>query len=119
MVVDDTGVSRALLINGLNELGFEHIQIAKDGKQALEALRAKPVHLVFSDFNMPHLDGLQLLKALRGAPATSAIGFILVTGAEDKALIMRGQQLGMNNYLAKPFDRASLKSTIEAVVGPL
>jgi two-component system chemotaxis response regulator CheY len=119
MVVDDTSVSRMLIIESLNEIGVTSIAMAKDGKQALTALMTKPVHLVISDQNMPGLDGLGLLKALREYKPTARIGFILVTGSPDKSLIERGRTLGLNNFIAKPFSTKAVRSAIEAVVGKL
>ena len=119
MVVDDTSVSRMLITEALAEIGVKNISMAKDGKQALAALMAKPVHLVISDMNMPGLDGLGLLKALREFKPTSKIGFILLTGSADKSLIERGRQFGLNNFIAKPFSTKAVKAAIEAVVGKL
>ena len=119
MVVDDTSVSRMLITEALAEIGVKNISMAKDGKQALAALMAKPVHLVISDMNMPGLDGLGLLKALREFKPTSKVGFILVTGSADKSLIERGRQHGLNNFIAKPFSTKTVRSAIEAVVGKL
>jgi two-component system chemotaxis response regulator CheY len=119
MVVDDTSVSRMLITEALAEIGVKNISMAKDGKQALAALMAKPVHLVISDMNMPGLDGLGLLKALREFKPTSKIGFILLTGSADKSLIERGRQFGLNNFIAKPFSTKAVKTAIEAVVGKL
>ena len=119
MVVDDTSVSRMLITESLNEIGITHLSLAKDGKQALDALMKKPVHLVISDQNMPGLDGLGLLKALREFKPTSKIGFILISGSPDKTLVERGKQLGLNNFIAKPFTTRAVRSAIEAVVGKL
>ena len=119
MVVDDTSVSRMLITEALNEIGINSIAMAKDGKQGLAALMTKPVHLVISDQNMPGLDGLGLLKALREFKPTSKIGFILVTGSPDKTLIERGRALGLNNFIAKPFNTRAVRAAIEAVVGKL
>ena len=119
MVVDDTSVSRMLITESLAEIGVKNISMAKDGKQALAALMAKPVHLVISDMNMPGLDGLGLLKALREFKPTAKIGFILLTGSADKSLIERGRQFGLNNFIAKPFSTKAIKTAIEAVVGKL
>ena len=119
IVVDDTFVSRTLLVDTLDQLGIRNVAMAKDGTEALKALMAKPVHLVISDMNMPGLDGLGLLKALREHKPTSRIGFILVTGSADKSLIERGRQIGLNNYVKKPITAASMKTSIESVVGRL
>lgn len=119
MVVDDTSVSRALLTDGLDQIGLKSIKVAKDGEEALKTLAASPCHLVISDYNMPKIDGIQLLRALRQNGPTSKIGFILVTGKGDRALIDEGKKWGLNNFLAKPFTVPALKSCIEAVVGKL
>lgn len=118
MVVDDMSTSRALVMQALDEIGIRHVDHRNDSGQALRSLVASPVHLVLSDYNMPGLDGLQLLEALRQNKSTHGIGFILITGRADKALIDRGRQLGMNNFLMKPFTTASLKACIQAVTGP-
>jgi len=119
MVVDDMSVSRGLLTQALDSIGIKNHSWVKDGEEALKALSAKPVHLVISDYEMPKMNGLQLLGGLRQREATQRIGFILVTGSADPAVINEGRRLGMNNYLQKPFTAASLKTCIEAVVGKL
>ena len=119
MVVDDTSVSRMLITESLNEIGITRLALCKDGKQALAALMIKPVHLVISDQNMPGLDGLGLLKALREFKPTAKIGFILVSGSPDKTLIERGRGLGLNNFIAKPFTTKAVRNAIEAVMGKL
>jgi two-component system chemotaxis response regulator CheY len=119
MVVDDTSVSRMLLTESLAEIGIHNLALAKDGKQALDQLMVKPVHLVISDQNMPGLDGLGLLKALREHKPTAKIGFILVTGSPDKTLVERGRHIGLNNFIAKPFSTKTIRAAIEAVVGRL
>jgi two-component system, chemotaxis family, chemotaxis protein CheY len=119
MIVDDTSVSRSLIMTALDQIGVMNHVSAKDGQDALKRLMAKPVHLVISDMNMPGLDGLGLLKALREYKPTSSIGFILVTGSPDKTLLARGRQYGLNNFIAKPFTKDTMKSTIESVVGRL
>ena len=119
MVVDDTSVSRALIVDALDQMGVRGVAIAKDGAAALQTLTTQPVHLVLSDMNMPGLDGLGLLKGLREYKPTSAIGFILVTGSNDKSLIERGKQYKLNNFVTKPFNTASLRVAIERVVGIL
>jgi two-component system chemotaxis response regulator CheY len=119
MVVDDTSVSRMLVVDALQMIGFKNIVMAKDGAQAFKLATTSPVHLVISDLNMPELDGIGLLKALREYKPTSKVGFILVTGVGDKAVIDRARQLGLNNYVAKPFTPAGLKASLEAVVGKI
>jgi two-component system chemotaxis response regulator CheY len=119
MVVDDTSVSRLLLVDGLNEIGIKNITLAGDGEEALQKMMANPCHIVFSDMNMPKLNGLQLLKALREYAPTRQCCFILVTGKGDRAMIEEGKKFGLNNFLTKPFTPATLKGAVEAVVGKL
>ena len=119
MVVDDTSVSRMLLVDGLNEIGIKNTVLAADGEQALQLMMQGPCHIVFSDMNMPKLNGLQLLRALREYQPTRQCCFILVTGKGDRAMIEEGKKYGLNNFLAKPFTTATLKAAIETVVGKL
>jgi two-component system, chemotaxis family, chemotaxis protein CheY len=119
MVVDDMATSRGLIIMALEEMGIKKIDFRKDGADALQSLVAKPVHLVISDYNMPGMDGLGLLKSLRENRITSRIGFILVSGRITPEIMSTGKALGMNNYIQKPFSTPQLKACIQAVVGPL
>lgn len=119
MVVDDMSVSRGLIIQALEEIGLKSIDYCKDGESAFKRLAARPVHLVISDYNMPGANGLQLLAGLRQYKTTQKVGFILITGTASPELIEKGKQLGMNNYLKKPFSTTDLKVCIERVVGPL
>ncbi len=119
MVVDDMATSRGLIIMALEEMGVKKIDFRKDGAEALQALVARPAHLVISDYNMPGMDGLGLLKGLRENRMTARIGFILVSGRMTPELMNSGKSLGMNNYIQKPFSTPQLKACIQAVVGPL
>ncbi len=119
MVVDDMSTSRGLITQALDAIGIRNYATAADGKSALQNLVKAPVHLVISDYNMPEMDGLHLLHYLRATPQTQNVGFLLITGRADQSIVDRGRQLGMNNYLKKPFETAELKSAIEAIVGRL
>jgi two-component system, chemotaxis family, chemotaxis protein CheY len=119
LVVDDMSTSRGLITQALESMGIGHVGFASDGSEALKMLGRSPVHLVISDFHMPGMDGLQLLHALRSAPQTRGIGFILITGRADRDILDGGRRLGMNNYLRKPFQPQELHACIEAVVGRL
>ena len=119
LVVDDMSTSRGLITQALESIGIRNIAAAADGPSALQSLERAPVHMVISDYNMPGMDGLALLQALRGAERTRGVGFLLITGRADADIINRGRQLGMNNFIKKPFQAADLKAAIEAVVGRL
>jgi len=117
MIVDDMGVSRGLLVQAIEEMGIWKNQAENDGRVALSKLIADPVHLVLSDYNMPGMDGLELLAALRNNKSTARIGFILVTGNPTPEIVTKGRALGLNNMIKKPFSTASMKQCIESVVG--
>ncbi|AJE46896.1 response regulator [Celeribacter indicus] len=119
MVIDDMSTSRGLITNALDSFGIRNVLSAGDGRSALQTLAASPVHLVISDYNMPGMDGLQILHTLRSNAPTRAVGFLLITGRADRDIIELGKRLGMNNFLKKPFDPAGLRAAIEAIVGTL
>ncbi|MGY6703709.1 response regulator [Roseinatronobacter sp.] len=119
MVVDDMSVSRGLLEQALDWAGISNVQYEANGEAALKRLVASPVHLVISDYNMPGMDGITLLEALRSNKSTHRMGFILITGKADRALLERGQRAGMNNFLTKPFTKEALLRCIESVTGKL
>jgi two-component system chemotaxis response regulator CheY len=119
LIVDDQQVMRSLVRSGLQQLGFTDFQEASDGEDALRHLLARPVNLVISDFNMPKLDGLSMLRAIRSHPPLAKTAFIMLTGRADKELVQRAVQFGVNNYLVKPFTVATLQGKIESVFGAL
>lgn len=119
LVVDDMSTSRGLITQALESLGIRSITTASEGAGALQSIAKTPVHLVISDYNMPGMDGLTLLQHLRQNAPTQGVGFLLITGRADREILERGQKLGMNNYLTKPFEAAGLKAAIEAIVGRL
>ncbi len=119
LVVDDQFSMRSLVRNGLQQVGFVDIREAGDGEDALRALIARPVQLVVSDYNMPKLDGLGLLRAIRSHPPLAKTAFIMLTGRADRELVQKAVQFGVNNYVVKPFTVATLKDRIEAVFGRL
>lgn len=119
IVVDDMSTSRGLITQALDGFGIRQIESAADGQAALTKIASWPVHLVISDMNMPGMNGLQLLHALRGNAATKKVGFLLITGKADRTIIETGKKLGMNNFLPKPFQPDDLRKAIEAIVGRL
>ena len=119
LVVDDMSVSRGLIVQALEWMGIRNVEVCNDAPEATKRLASRPAHLVISDYNMPGSSGLDLLHTLRTNKATQRIGFILITGKADRSVVERGQKLGMNNYITKPFAPESLKTCIERVVGPL
>jgi two-component system chemotaxis response regulator CheY len=117
--VDDQQTMRSLVRNGLREIGVTEHREAVDGEDGLRQLLSAPVNLVISDYNMPKLDGLGLLRAIRATPQLRNTGFIMLTGRADGDLVKRAVQFGVNNYLVKPFTVATLRQKIEDVYGAL
>jgi two-component system, chemotaxis family, chemotaxis protein CheY len=119
VVVDDQFSMRCLIKEGLQQIGFSDIRESGDGEDALQNLASRPAHLVISDFNMPKLDGIGLLKSIRGNPTTAKTAFIMLTGRADVQLLQKAKEFGVNNYVMKPFTVATLKERIESVFGRL
>lgn len=119
MVVDDQRAMRALVRDSLGQIGCPCVSECGDGHEAIQSLRARPVNLVVSDLNMPVMDGLALLKAVRSEPALANTAFIMLTSRGDAEFVKQAIALGVNNYLVKPFTLSMLKRKIESVFGPL
>lgn len=119
LVVDDQLTMRSLVRTALQEIGFIDIADAGDGEEGFKSLCMRPAHLVISDFNMPKLDGLGFLRAVRSHEPVRKTAFIMLTGRADRELVQRAMQHGVNNYIVKPFSPAALKAKIQEVLGPL
>lgn len=119
MVVDDQTSMRAMIRRSLQDLGFKDIRDSGDAAQALDSVKSDRVHLIISDYNMPEMDGLQLLEAVRGDAVIGKTVFIMLTGSSDRDLVQKAAALGVNNYLVKPFATAALKEKIERVFGAI
>ncbi len=119
MVVDDQLTMRSLVRASLQQVGITDVREYSGGAEALGSLNARPANVVISDFNMPGMDGIQFLQAIRAQPQYKSMAFILLTGRADKELVVRAVKAGANNYLVKPFTAVILKQKIEQVVGAL
>ncbi len=119
MVVDDQPSLRTLLKTSLHQMGIWQVSECGDGEEAFETLVVRPVNLVISDLNMPKLDGLGLLRKVRAEPSISKTAFIMLTSRAEQNFVRDALQLGVNNYIVKPFNYGALRSKIEAVFGPL
>jgi two-component system chemotaxis response regulator CheY len=119
LIVDDQNSVRAMTRMTLESIGFKHIHEAENGVKAMETASLQPLDLIISDYNMPEMDGLELLRAVRGHPVVRKVPFILLTGRGDKELVVKAAQAGVNNYLVKPFTADILRGKIEQVVGKL
>ena len=115
LVVDDYGTMVRIIRNLLKQLGFDHIDDAGDGTAALAKLRAKRYGLVISDWNMEPMTGFDLLKVVRADPAMATTPFIMITAESKTENVIAAKKAGVNNYIVKPFNAATLKAKIDAV----
>lgn len=115
LVVDDFPTMRRIVRNLLKELGFTNVEEAEDGQQALEALRQGSYGLVISDWNMPNLDGLQMLRQIRASEPLASLPVLMVTAEAKKENIIAAAQAGASGYVVKPFTAAVLEEKLAKV----
>jgi len=119
LVVDDQFAVRQVTRLALERIGVRMIHEAENGQAALQKAVSQPIDLIISEFNMPELDGLGLLRAVRGHPAVRKLPFILITRRGDRELVVTAAKAGVNTYLVKPFTQAALRKKMEELVGRL
>ena len=115
LVVDDFPTMRRIVRSLLKELGFENVEEAEDGQEALTKLRAGGFEFVVSDWNMPNLDGLEMLKEIRQDPKLSSLPVLMVTAEAKKENIIAAAQAGANGYVVKPFTAATLEEKLNKI----
>ncbi|MGK2741506.1 response regulator [Tepidicaulis sp. LMO-SS28] len=117
LVVDDYKTMIRIIRNLLKQLGFTNVDDAADGSEALAKLRSKKYGLVISDWNMEPMTGYELLKEVRADTDLAALPFIMVTAESKTENVIAAKKAGVNNYIVKPFNAATLKQKISAVIG--
>ncbi len=115
LVVDDFPTMRRIIKNLLKQLGFQHITEAEDGAHALSVIREKPIDFVVTDWNMPRLTGIELLKKLRADPSYKTLPVLMITAEAEKDCIIQAIKAGVNNYIVKPFTAETLKEKLEKI----
>jgi putative two-component system response regulator len=113
LVVDDDDIVQSMIKNVLVQSGYE-VELASDGKQALDVLRQKDCRLVISDWEMPVMDGLELCQAVRSGDFPGYIYFILLTGHQDHEHLVEGLTTGADDFISKPFSPSELRVRIRA-----
>ena len=117
LVVDDYATMIRIIRNLLKQLGFVNVDEASDGSAALNMMRSKDYGLVISDWNMEPMTGYELLREVRADDTLSRTPFIMVTAESKTDNVIAAKKAGVNNYIVKPFNAATLKSKIEAIFG--
>ena len=117
LVVDDYKTMLRIIRNLLKQLGFNNIDEATDGSMALRMLRAKAYGMVISDWNMEPMTGYQLLKEVRSDSDLTSTPFIMVTAESKTENVVAAKKAGVNNYIVKPFNAATLQKKMSAVLG--
>lgn len=115
LAVDDFSTMRRIMRNMLRQLGYNNILEADDGVTALSTLKQEKIDFVISDWNMPQMTGLELLKAIRADDQLKNIPVLMVTAEALKENIVEAVKAGVNNYVVKPFTAETLKEKIEAI----
>jgi two-component system chemotaxis response regulator CheY len=117
LVVDDYSTMRRILRNLLKQLGFENVDEAPDGPEAISLMHKRKYGLVISDWNMEPMTGLDLLRTVRSDERLARTPFMLVTAAEKPEFEERAKAARVSSYLVKPFTVHTLKAHIENIVG--
>ena len=117
LVVDDFATMRRILKNMFKQLGFNNIIEADDGTTALEALQKNEIGLIVSDWNMPKMTGLELLKTVRASEEHNHIPFLMVTAEAQKQNVLDAVQAGVSNYVVKPFTAEQISDKLNKIFG--
>ncbi len=115
LVVDDMSTMRRIIKTILNQLGYTNIDEAENGKQALAKLKKEKFDFVITDWNMPEMDGLSLVKAIRSDDELKHLPVLMVTAEAKKENVMEALKAGVNNYIVKPFTPEVLKEKMEKI----
>jgi two-component system, chemotaxis family, chemotaxis protein CheY len=115
LVVDDFSTMRRIVRNLLKELGYSNVEEAEDGVDGLNKLRTGQFDFVVSDWNMPNMDGLEMLKQIRADATLSKLPVLMVTAEAKKENIIAAAQAGANGYVVKPFTAATLDEKLSKI----
>jgi two-component system, chemotaxis family, chemotaxis protein CheY len=117
LVVDDFSTMRRIVKNLLNDLGYANVQEADDGNTALPMLQTGGFDFLVTDWNMPGMPGLDLLKAVRSDPKLAKMPVLMLTAEAKREQIIEAAQAGVNGYVIKPFTAVTLKEKIDKILG--
>jgi two-component system chemotaxis response regulator CheY len=115
LVVDDFSTMRRIVRNILKQLGYENVSEAENGAEAYEMIKTGDFAFIITDWNMPVMDGLGLLKKLRTDEQTKNLPILMVTAEAEKEKVVAAIQAGVNNYIVKPFTADTLKEKMDRI----
>ncbi len=115
LIVDDMQTMRRLLKSTLNDLGYSNVVDADGGTTALSLLESGDFSLLITDWNMPDMEGIDLLKAVRASDKLKTLPVLMVTAEAKKTQILEAAEAGVNGYVVKPFQPAQLKAKLDRV----
>jgi two-component system chemotaxis response regulator CheY len=117
LVVDDSSTMRRIIINTLGRIGYPECVEAGNGREGLEKLKAGGVDVVITDWNMPEMNGLDFVRAIRANAATRSIPVLMVTTNAAQPDIVEALKAGVSNYVVKPFTPDVFRDKVQAAVG--
>ena len=117
LIVDDYKTMLRIIRNLLKQLGFDNVDEASDGAEALNKMRSKNYGIIISDWNMEPMTGYELLKEVRSDEMLKKTPFIMVTAESKTDNVIADKKAGVNNYIVKPFNAATLKQKLTTVLG--
>jgi two-component system chemotaxis response regulator CheY len=115
LVVDDMSTMRRIIKNIMKQLGFANVEEAENGQDALDKLKADTFGFVISDWNMPVMNGIQLLRAIRADEKLKAVPVLMVTAEAQKENLIEAIQAGVSNYIVKPFTAEVLQEKMNKI----
>lgn len=116
LVVDDSPTMRRIVKNTLKGLGYDEVVEAEDGKDALTKLYAEPVDFIITDWNMPNMNGLEFVKAVKEDDSLAALPILMVTTRGNKTDILEAMQAKVSSYVIKPFTPPVIKEKIDSIL---
>jgi len=116
LVVDDFATMRKVVRNLLKQIGYENIVEAEDGVSAFKILKSQKIDFIVSDWNMPNMTGLELLKAVRADSELTATPFLMVTAEALQDNVVAAVRAGVSNYIVKPFTAETLNGKIQKIM---
>jgi len=119
LVVDDFSTMRRIIKNLLHDLGYTNVVEADDGKTALPILQAGGIDILITDWNMPGMPGLDLLKAVRADPKLAKLPVLMLTAEAKRDQIIEAAQAGVNGYIIKPFTAETLKEKLDKIIAAM